>query len=386
MFDIAIVGAGILGAMAAHHANQMGCNVLLLEAGHQPKGATGRNFGQVIASAMNQRWQGYARQSLGIYHHLVKSGVITAAPNGSLYLASDKTELKLLNERHRLNQQQGIASQCWSPTQCLEHVPTLNPSYSQGGLFCPDDLSVDSSEMIQCLIAHLANQQTINYRNSCSIAHVLPKKSHTQLTSASGETFYARHALICQGHLLHQLYSAQLPLDGFKLCKLQMLELTPSNAINLCGNLLTGRSIRRYGNFSDCPSFSELLPMNDEAEKLGIHLLIKQTKTGNIIIGDSHEYSDPSHSASLDFAIHQRTNEIILNLFAGTMAIEKYRIHKYWNGYYAEHRDGVFAKTLAPLIHCVTGVGGKGMTIGPALMQHAINDIFNDGKLKAVYP
>ena len=70
MFDLIVVGGGVLGAFHAYHALIRGLKVALIEKDKTPKGATVRNFGQVIPSGMNNKWQVYGRESIGIYREL----------------------------------------------------------------------------------------------------------------------------------------------------------------------------------------------------------------------------------------------------------------------------------------------------------------------------
>ena len=51
-YDVIVVGAGVLGVFHAYFAAKQGMRVLLLERDDAPRGASVRNFGWCIPSAM----------------------------------------------------------------------------------------------------------------------------------------------------------------------------------------------------------------------------------------------------------------------------------------------------------------------------------------------
>src|SRR5690554_2587457 len=95
-FDAIIVGGGILGSFHAYHALELGLKVCLVEKDAHPQGATTRNFGQVVPSGMNVKWQKFGRESLRIYKEIQAKFDIGVRQNGTVYLASDQEEEQLL--------------------------------------------------------------------------------------------------------------------------------------------------------------------------------------------------------------------------------------------------------------------------------------------------
>lgn len=61
-YDLLVVGGGVLGTFHAYHALQRGLKVALIEKDARPQSATVRNFGQVVPSGMNQKWQNFGRE------------------------------------------------------------------------------------------------------------------------------------------------------------------------------------------------------------------------------------------------------------------------------------------------------------------------------------
>src|SRR6056297_1064159 len=94
--DLLVVGGGVLGAFHAYAAVERGLRVVLLERSAEPRGATVRNFGQVVPSGLNQVWQPIGRESLRIYRQLQQRCDLSVRQLGSIYIASDEEECCLL--------------------------------------------------------------------------------------------------------------------------------------------------------------------------------------------------------------------------------------------------------------------------------------------------
>lgn len=66
-YDLLIIGGGILGTFHAWSAVEKGLKVAIVDKGSQPRGSSVQNFGQVVPSGMDLKWQQYGRKSLEIY-------------------------------------------------------------------------------------------------------------------------------------------------------------------------------------------------------------------------------------------------------------------------------------------------------------------------------
>lgn len=102
-FDLIVIGGGVLGTFHAYHALEKGLKVAVLEKDKAPQSATTRNFGQVVPSGMDTKWQNYGRESLQIYKELQSKFDITVRQNGSVYFASNDEEVALIEELYQIN-------------------------------------------------------------------------------------------------------------------------------------------------------------------------------------------------------------------------------------------------------------------------------------------
>ena len=377
-YDLIIIGAGALGTFHAYHAAKAGQRVLLLEKDRYPIGATVRNFGQVVPSGLAGRWFDYGRRSMEIYRTIQQETDLTVRANGTIYIASDGDEWTLANELHDRYQRIGYHSELLSKTQCLNKYPALQPDYVVGGLFFPDELSVEPEQMIYRLIAFVQKKYGVEYRPGSAVIDVQSNYSGAIVTLSNRERFQAGRVLICSGHEVRLLFPEILADAGLVVSKLQMLLAEPVSGLNLPGNILTGLTIRRYESFQECPYYANLKTPDHLAElkKWGIHILFKQATDGSIIIGDSHEYAEATQAEDLGYHTQDFINNLMLTE-ARRIVHFPLTIRKTWAGFYSQTKAEIFEYNVDENIRIVTGIGGKGMSSGAGYAAESIKTWLN---------
>jgi FAD dependent oxidoreductase TIGR03364 len=379
-YDLIITGAGALGSFHAYHACKKGLKVLLLEKDLQPQEATVRNFGQVVPSGLTRgKWQNYGRRSLEIYKSLQSQFDISVRQNGTVYIASDETELTLINELRDINRRDGYPSMLLKQEACLEKYPGLKASYCRGGLFFPEEVTVEPDKMIHQVIAYLQEQLQLTYQPNTLVTFCDFVNGKCIVEDSLGRAYTSNKVIICNGRDFRQLYPTVFYESDIKVSKLQMMKTIPQPGYQLKGSILTGLSIRRYESFEECPSYAGLQAnvIEERFKKWGIHILFKQADDGGIIIGDSHEYASAKEQDKLGFSINQEINQIIIEEAKRIVDLPSWDMASYWNGYYAQSKQhDVFKKELAHNIHVITAIGGKGMTGSAGLAEASIKEIF----------
>ena len=212
-----------------------------------------------------------------------------------MYIASDTEEITLIEELHERNRAVDYSSQLWTSEQCRKHVPSLRANYCQGGLFFPEEVSVNPRRMIHRLQQHLSNDSRIQFHFRTCVDRLETNADNVTATTTDGQTFRADRAIVCSGSEFQILFPELFRESDLEVVKLQMLRLKPQPDVRLPGNLLTGLSIRRYESFSECPSWNEIKsrePADREWKKWSVHILFKQETDGGIIVGDSPRVCD----------------------------------------------------------------------------------------------
>lgn len=380
-FDVLVIGGGVLGTFHAYHALNKGLKVALFEKNRFPIDATVRNFGQIVPSGMNPKWQAYGQKSLAIYQTIQAQFDIGIRQNGSIYIASDEEELQLITELHQINQQNNYPSQLLSATECRAKYPSLQASYCKGGLFFEQELSANPRVLINRVQQYMAQNQYFFHYPATLITAVEATSGKCSIQDHYGKTYTAGKVIICSGSDFKTLFPHLFLQSDLEVVKLQMLRLQAQTSVLIPGNILTGLSIRRYESFADCPSFAEIKSKeNNNAfwKKWGIHLLFKQETDGTIILGDSHEYADAKDADTLGFDLRTDISEYFIEESKKIFRLDNWNIETQWAGIYTQcKQQDIYQNSPHPNIHIVTGIGGKGMTASAGFAFENINKILN---------
>ncbi|WP_405410329.1 TIGR03364 family FAD-dependent oxidoreductase [Maribacter sp. Asnod1-A12] len=379
-YDLVVVGGGVLGTFHAYQAMKKGLKVVLLEKDNMPKSATVRNFGQVVPSGMNTKWQEYGRQSLKIYKKIHAKFDITVRQEGSIYLASDDEEVQLIEELREINRANDYTSILFTKAECLNKYPGLNEKYVKAGLFFPEEITVEPRTMIGRIHKYLQKKGVSIIFNSKVIeCNALGNEVSTQM--ANGKNLLSSKVIICNGSDFKTLYPELFATSDLEISKLQMMQTRTQGNFKLSGSILTGLSIRRYEAFAECPSYLKIKSkeaLDSLEKKWGVHILFKQAMDGSVILGDSHEYADAENIDDLGFDLNMEIDNLMVNKAKEIFQLPTYEIDQRWFGMYSQCKNSdIFERTIDRNIHIVTGIGGKGMTGSAGFAKYNINQIFN---------
>lgn len=384
-YDVAIVGGGILGTFHAYHALELGLKVCLLEKDAYPQGATTQNFGQVVPSGMNSKWQKLGRESLRIYRDIQSQFDISIRQNGTVYLASNEEEEQLLVELRAINNNNDYTSRMLTKGECLERYPGLRKEYVKAGLFFPDEVTVEPRTMVHRLQEFLTTQKGLTMKTHFTAVSCERNGDWTTVRSTGNEAVLAKKVIICNGSDFKNLYPEVFAQSDLEVSKLQMMQTKPQKNYSLKGSILTGWSIRRYEAFHECPSFAQVKqhePVDSLQKKWGVHILFKQAVDGSVILGDSHQYADVDHMEDLGYNLDMDIDHFMLEEAKKIMEFPTYEIHRRWYGMYSQCKTkDIFQTTIDEHIHIVTGIGGKGMTGSAGFSKKNIATIFNKERI-----
>lgn len=380
-YDLIVIGGGALGTFHAYHALQEGLKVALIEKDKQPVSATVRNFGQVVPSGMDTKWQNYGRESLKIYNDIQSRFDISVRNNGSVYLASNEEEVQLIEELSAINKNNGYESSLLTKEQCLDKYPGLRNDYVKAGLFFPEEVTVEPRVMINRMLEYLTAEKGLSYFNNTKVVRCEAWGDEVEVETAGGEIFKASKVILCCGSEFKTLYPEVFAKSDLEVTKLQMLQTKPQSGYKLKGSILTGLSIRRYEAFYECPSFAAIKGKENPdsfEKKWGVHILFKQAVDGSVIIGDSHEYADATNIDDLGFDLRMDVDEFMIDEAKKIFNLPTFEIQNRWFGMYSQCKENdIFQYTIDNTIHIVTGIGGKGMTGSAGFSKENIKNIFN---------
>ncbi len=358
--DILIVGAGIIGLAHAYIAAKAGKKVLVLERSLGASGASIANFGMLWPIGQTAgRMFDLAIRSRNIWLEVLQASGIPYKNTGSLHIACREDEVRVGQEFVELSSAHGYDCAWLDRDAALSRSPALNPDTVIGALWSATEITIDPREVLRRLPQFLRERYDVRFEWSCPVLSV----DGSCVRTAKG-TRRAEHVMICTGSDFETLYPEFFAQSGLTRCRLQMLR-TPvqPHSWNLGPSLAGGLTFRFYPSFGICSSLAALRKrITDETpeyDAFGIHTMVSQSSTGELTLGDSHDYGmQPS------LFNREEIDDLILRHLRSFLRVPDFSIAERWHGVYAKHFEKPFVRFQPESgVEVVTGLGGAGMTL-----------------------
>lgn len=358
-YDVAIIGGGIVGLAQAWMAARRGYKVAVFEKTSVAQGATVRNFGMIwpIGQPAGELYQ-VAKRSREFWLELADAGALDVETCGSIHLAHKEDEMRVLQE---FVDQQTHAAGLISPAEICQRSALVNPDGLLGGMVSDTELRVDPRTAAEKIRRWLTREFSVQFHFETLITAI----NGNEMLSSDRQRWNAGRIIICSGSDLHTLYPGHFAKSNLVLCKLQMMR-SVAQAKPLPENiphLASGLTLRHYTSFNVCPSL-ELLKQrikteSPELDQFGIHVMASQFQSGEVILGDSHEYGkeiSPFDKIEID--------ELMIRELKQVIRLNDWTVKEKWHGIYAKHPDlPVYEEQINPTVSLFVGTGGAGMTM-----------------------
>lgn len=365
-YDLAVVGAGVVGLAHAAEAVERGLRAVVFERDERAAGASVRNFGHVCATAQRGPALEYAWAARERWLRLGEKAGFAVRQCGTVVVARTEAELAALEELAAERGDEQVA--LLTAGQVRSRLPVAAGEVT-GGAHLPLDLRVNAPDAIAALTCWLAGSGA-EFRFGTHVGSVTPGAVHT----ARGEVAAARvvHAV---GHDVDRLFPDVADAIGLRRCRLQMLEVTLPQPMVLGPAVLTGSAILRYGGLAAQPSAAavrrEFEARYRELLDVDMNLMCTQRPDGSIVLGDTHHYArTPSPFDD------ERASELLLRegarLFGAPLTVRRR-----WRGVYAHSAATDFLiSEPAPGVRVVSVTAGIGMTtalgLAPAVLDQLL--------------
>jgi FAD dependent oxidoreductase TIGR03364 len=367
--DLAIVGAGIMGLAHAYVAAERGLRVVVFERHGRASGASVRNFGQIWPIGQPAgRLHELALRSRARWLHVLDSTGLFFSREGSLHVVYQDDEAAVAREFAELAPGLGYSCVWLNRDAVLERSAAVRSEGLLGALYSDTELTVDPRVTLATLPEWLREQFGVTFRFGTAVSAIdLPT------IRTGSETWAADQAIVCSGDDFETLYPDVFASTGLTRVKLQMLRTEPQPAgWRLGPALAAGLTLRFYPTFAVCRTLPALrrriAEETPEYDRWGIHGLVSQTSTGELTLGDSHEYG-----AQVDIFNREEVDDLMLAYIRGFLKAPTLRISQRWYGVYAKHPDQPYLVLRpAPGVRIVTSPGGSGMTLSFGIAEETL--------------
>jgi D-hydroxyproline dehydrogenase subunit beta len=370
-FDLAVVGAGIVGLACALAAARRGKRVVVIDRDAQANGASVRNFGfiTVTGQARGDMWA-RARRSAEVWAEVAAEADIPVLHRG-LLLAARRPESVAVIEAF-LRTEMGADCRLLDAGEVRRRHPELAAPDLLAALWSPHELRVESREAIPRLAAWLQARHGVTFVRDTAVLAV----EASWVLTAGGE-IGAEAIAVCPGDDLVSLFADRIAAQSVTRCKLQMLRLADPG-FRLSAGVMSDLGLARYAGYAALPEATALRDRLefDQAEHLkhGVHLIVVQSGDGSLVVGDSHHYA-----ATPDPFACEAVDRLILDEFEAVFARPAPPVVERWTGTYASAPDRtVVIDAPAPDVRLVMVTTGAGASTGFALGEEVVGELFGD--------
>jgi FAD dependent oxidoreductase TIGR03364 len=359
-FDLIVVGSGIAGLAHAWLAAKSGMRVLVLERSSRAAGASVANFGMLwpIGQPAGPMLQ-LALASRALWLEVLGEAGLPFRATGSLHAVCREDEARVAREFAHLAPPLGYRCAWLDRDEALRRSPALHPDTVLGALWSETEIMIDPRLTLARLPEYLDRQMDVRFEWACPVHRIAGGAVH----SARG-TWSADRVIVCSGSDFESLYPELLAASGMIRCRLQMMRTVPQpSEWDLGPAVAGGLTLRFYPSFKICPSLPALreriaaeLP---EYDRCGVHTMASQMPSGEVTLGDSHEYSMADSIFS-----QEAIDELILSHLRTWLRLPRFQVAERWYGVYAKHLNQPLIRLAPePGVEIVTGFGGAGMTL-----------------------
>ena len=366
-FDLAVVGAGIVGLAHALAAVRLGKRVVVLDRDAQANGASVRNFGfvTVTGQARGEVWR-RARRTRAIWDEIAPQAGIPILQRGLVLLAQRPEARAVLEAFLDTEMAEGCG---WLDAHRFDgRLP--GGTRGHGGLTSTADLRVESREAVPRLARWLEAAHGVAFLRGVAVRGV----ETGRLETTAGD-ICAEAVVVCPGDDLCTLLPEAFAQADVTRCKLQMLRLADPGW-RLPSPVMSDLSLVRYLGYADLPQAQPLLRrlQAEQPQHLehGVHLIVVQSADGSLVVGDSHHYA-----ATPDPFAHEAVDRLILDEFAAVFGQAAPPVIERWTGTYASARGHSLVEAPLPHVRLVTVTSGTGASTAFALAEDVIAGLYD---------
>ena len=344
--DVAVIGAGITGALVAHALVRSGLNAVVVDKRAPGVGSTSASTALLLyetdtslaelaqrhGRAAALRVYALGRRAIRELGGIARSLPIDCGfrPRKTLYLASDRQGWAEIKEEYRLRRGAGM------PVTLLTR-DQLRAQFDLdffGAIYSPGSAQVDAMRLAQQVLAHHVRRRKLRVFQETSVTEVKTGEAGVRLRTADCRTIEARHVVVATGY--------------------EAAPFLPAGLVQLHSSYVIAS--RRH---------PENLLWKDRCliwETARPYFYLRTTDDGRVLMGGEDEpFADPMRrDAKLGAKVRA-----LQRRFRRTFPHLRFETEFAWTGTFGESEDGlpyIGAQPSAPRIFYALGYGGNGIT------------------------
>jgi FAD dependent oxidoreductase TIGR03364 len=369
-WDIAVVGAGIVGLACALAAARRGLSVVVVDRDAQANSASIRNFGFITVTGQPRGlvWR-RAHRSRAVWDEAAAEAGIPILQRG-LWLPVRRPEAVDVLQAFMATEM-GEGCRLLTPAEARSRAPEVTGPDTLGVLWSPHDLRVDSRTAIPRLAAWLSERFGVTYLRQTAALAVEPPR----LVTSRG-VIEAGAVIVCPGDDLVSLFPDQIAQAGLVRCKLQMMRLA-SPGFALPAPVMSDLGLVRYGGYAALPEAEALRARlgveHGEALANGVHLIAVQDADGALVVGDSHH-----DAATPDPFASEAVDRLILDEWRAATGRPAPDVLQRWTGTYARGAEPSLLAAPHPQVRLALVTAGNGASTAFAFGEEVIADLYKE--------
>lgn len=368
-FDLAIVGAGVMGLAHALAAARHGRRVVVIERDARANGASARMTGLVTVAGHSpgQMWR-RAKRSRDVWVEVCAQAGVRIEHEG-LAIVARRPEAATALEAFAATEG-GAGSSFYHPDDAHALFPQFKGDIS-GVFWSPDEIRVEPRSAMAKIAAWLEEAHGVTFRWETAVTSIADGEVMT-----SRGPIQAEATVVCAGDDFRSLFAERLSAAGLTRVKSQMLRVKLDDGYELPGAVASDLAILRLPGFEELDGVAALRARleAEQADCLthGVVMLVSQSADGSLVVSGSRQLGatpDPFQSEAID--------ALILAEFEAVLGRRPKQVVARWIGTYAYSDErAVWIDAPSDRVRVVVAASGAGASSAFAVAEETIAGLF----------
>ncbi len=368
-FDLAIVGAGMVGLAHAYAASKLGKRVVVLDREPQSVGAGATGYGLNVTTGQQSglAWQ-RSRRSRDILVEIAKEAGIAIDQRGLMTIAMRPEGLDLIEAF--ATSEMGDGCQMLSPDNARKRVPVLKDGGFLGAMWSPHELRYDARGLCVGLSRWLAEARSVQFVRGVHVRSVFPSRIDTSAGPVRAEA-----VVVCPGEEMLALFPSRIANYRLTRCRVQMLRVTPGRRMRLPVPVQTDLGLLASPGFADLPDARNLAlrlgAERGDPNAPSIRMLAVQTSDRSLIVGDGRQTAP-----SPDPFMPANTEQQILGELDRILDMPDRLVVERWTGTHVVADRPLIVDRPTDAVRLVIPTGGFGASMAFAVAEDVLADLY----------